>query len=216
MMSCGLLDAVMRSSTHMAAHSMSLPTHASDGSRQGCDRENMADDGRPWPLAIVIDLFHFLDLSASFVTQNCRGTGERRSHPPASQPRDGRAGQHWPGRWLGRSSELIGRTFLKPKEQDGARLRATIVSLVDDIDKGLARQPGLIRLRCLVGDQQIEEIIAYDQIGEFIEQQTEFEEGTWKYRAIIGHQGPFTARNKKEYRGSPYDLLIEWETGECT
>jgi len=59
-------------------------------------------------------------------------------------------------------SGLIGRTFLKPKEKDGARLRATIVSLVDDIDKDLARQPELIRFRCLVGDQQIEEIIAYD------------------------------------------------------
>jgi len=112
-------------------------------------------------------------------------------------------------------SGLIGRTFLKPKGQDGTRLRATIVSLVDDIDKDLAQQPGLIRLRCLVGDQQIEEIIAYDQIGEFIERQTEVDEGTWKYRAIIGHQGPLTARNKKEHRGSPCDLLIEWETGEC-
>jgi len=89
------------------------------------------------------------------------------------------------------------------------------VSLVDDIDKDLAQQPELIRFRCLVGDQQIEEIIAYDQIGEFVERQTEVDEGTWRYRAIIGHQGPFTARDKKEYRGSPYDLLIEWETGEC-
>jgi len=26
---------------------------------------------------------------------------------------------------------------------------------------------------------------AYDQIGEFIEQETEIEEGTWEYRAII-------------------------------
>jgi len=107
------------------------------------------------------------------------------------------------------SSGLIGRTFLKPKEPDGTRLRATIVSLVDDIDKDLARQPELARFRCLVGDQQVEEIIAYDQIGESIEQETELEEGTWKYRAIIGHQGPFTARNKKEHRGSPHGQLPE-------
>jgi len=32
-------------------------------------------------------------------------------------------------------SGLIGRTSLGPKGQDGARLRAMIVSLVDDIDK---------------------------------------------------------------------------------
>jgi len=80
-------------------------------------------------------------------------------------------------------SGLIGRTFLKPKGPDGARLRATAASLVDDIDKGLARQPGLTRLRCLVGDRQIEEIIAYDQVGESIGQQTGFEGGTWRHRA---------------------------------
>jgi len=66
----------------------------------------MADDGRPWPLAIVIDSFHFLDLSTSFVTQNCRGTGEGRPRPPASQPRDGRESGRHSQRALGMSADL--------------------------------------------------------------------------------------------------------------
>ena len=38
----------------------------------------------------------------------------------------------------------------------------------------------------------------------------------WKFRHIlVGHQGPLTP-NDKHYKGSQYNVKIEWENGEIT
>ncbi len=43
---------------------------------------------------------------------------------------------------------------------------------------------------------------------DFIEEQVENEDGTWKFRSIAGHTPP-TERG-------PHKVLIEWESGEKT
>ena len=40
------------------------------------------------------------------------------------------------------------------------------------------------------------------------------EDETWKFRRIIGHQK--VSPGDKNYKGSSYNLLMEWETGEQT
>ena len=37
----------------------------------------------------------------------------------------------------------------------------------------------------------------------------------YKFRAIIGHQGPLKATDP-DWKGSKYNVQVEWETGEVT
>ena len=37
----------------------------------------------------------------------------------------------------------------------------------------------------------------------------------YKFRAIIGHQGPLLASDP-DWKGSKYNVQVEWETGEVT
>ena len=37
----------------------------------------------------------------------------------------------------------------------------------------------------------------------------------WKFKEIIGHQGPLV-QNHKDYKGSMYNLTILWENGETS
>ena len=43
----------------------------------------------------------------------------------------------------------------------------------------------------------------------------ETEEGLWRFKSITGHQGPLS-KTDKAYRGSRYNVLVNWETGEST
>jgi hypothetical protein len=64
-----------------------------------------------------------------------------------------------------------------------------------------------------VNDDQFEEILSYidllyslDENGENI---------VWKFRRITAHQGPLTQKDK-DYNGSLYNVMVEWENGEIT
>ena len=37
----------------------------------------------------------------------------------------------------------------------------------------------------------------------------------WKFKRIVGHEGPFRPTDP-EYKGSRYNVLVEWENGEIT
>jgi hypothetical protein len=39
--------------------------------------------------------------------------------------------------------------------------------------------------------------------------------GFWNFKHIVGHEGPFRTSDP-EYKGSRYNILIEWENGEIT
>ena len=39
------------------------------------------------------------------------------------------------------------------------------------------------------------------------------EQELYRFRAIIGHQGPFLASDP-DWKGSKYNVQVEWETGE--
>ena len=53
---------------------------------------------------------------------------------------------------------------------------------------------------------------------DFLEQSSEPEQladGYFKFRRIKAHQGPHDP-DHPDYKGSSYNLLVEWETGEVT
>ena len=112
----------------------------------------------------------------------------------------------------------LGRTVLMPPKKDGQRFRAQIIERVQEYHKGLeqAREKNP-NYRVLVGHdggEKWEEIVAYNDLMNLISD-TDATDGVWKFRKIKSHQGPLLPSDKR-YKGSRYNVLVEWETGECS
>ena len=56
--------------------------------------------------------------------------------------------------------------------------------------------------------------MSYVQILDHLDQQ-EQQEDLYKFRAITGHQGPLSPQDEN-CKGSKYNVMVEWETGEMT
>ena len=114
--------------------------------------------------------------------------------------------------------DVIGRTFLLPKNEQGERLRATIKRKVIETSKLLDDQHDnaidKINFHLDVGQGRAEAIMSYVQIFDHLDQQ-EQQEDLHKFRAITGHQGPLSPQDEN-YKGSKYNVMVEWETGEIT
>ena len=111
-------------------------------------------------------------------------------------------------------TDLIGRTFLLPPQDDGQRFRGKIIETIVENGQELNKHPDRIKFRCAVNDEQFEEIISYNEILNMIEKD-ETEEGLWRFKSITDHQGPLS-KSDKAYNGSRYNVLVNWETGEST
>ena len=111
-------------------------------------------------------------------------------------------------------SDLIGRTFLKPPEEDGQRFRAKIVEAIVDHEQDLAKNPDKVKFLCSVNGDEYEEILSYNEIIDHIEKD-EADPGFWRFKSISGHQGPLS-QSDPAYQGSRYNVLVDWETGEST
>ena len=110
--------------------------------------------------------------------------------------------------------QCIGRSVLMPVAEDGSRKRATILSRLDEYNRELENQPERIKFRVAVGDDKLEETVAYGQLMNLIESDKQ-EDGTWVFHEIISHQGPLRPGDRN-YRGSSWNVLIMWETGEIS
>ena len=110
--------------------------------------------------------------------------------------------------------DIIGRSFLLDEKGDGTRQRAHILRAIDDFDNKLAKDPSRMEFICHIGDDDLEEIMTYADIINHI-QHDESTDILWKFKAVLNHQGPLTSRDKN-YKGSRYNVLVDWETGEKT
>ena len=62
----------------------------------------------------------------------------------------------------------------------------------------------------------IDDIMAYNDIMNFIHMdRIDDEDYIWKFKTVLGHQGPLTPRHK-HWKESKYNVEIEWENGEIT
>ena len=67
-----------------------------------------------------------------------------------------------------------------------------------------------------IGKEKLEEIISYNQLVDHLEAAAnEISDDLFKFRALIGHQGPLKPTDPN-WKGSKYDVLVDWETGEKT
>ena len=95
---------------------------------------------------------------------------------------------------------LIGRTYLLPPQENGERLRTKVTKKVAE-------------------EIEAAELITYNQLLDHLEQADEQDNSTdqelYRFRAIIGHEGPLKATDPN-WKGSEWNVQIEWETGEIT
>ena len=114
--------------------------------------------------------------------------------------------------------DLIGRTFLLPKNEQGERLRATIKRKVIETSKLLDKQHDnaidKINFHLDDGQGRAEAVMSYVQILDHLDQQ-EQQEDLYMFRAITGHEGPLSPQDENN-KGSKYNVIFEWETGEIT
>jgi hypothetical protein len=115
--------------------------------------------------------------------------------------------------------DLIGRTFLKDEEEDGQRFRARVVRAIIDKEDALKKGHEYMKFICEVPRSTVDEIFTYNEILDHIEKDNnDLENDTgklFKYCRITAHQGPLRTSDK-DYKGSTYNVLVKWESGETT
>ncbi|MEL7196229.1 MAG: reverse transcriptase domain-containing protein [Bacteroidota bacterium] len=114
-------------------------------------------------------------------------------------------------------SDLVGRTFLMDEQEDGQRLRARIIEAIEDHETSVEQNPTKIRFRCSLEGGNLdamEELIAYNEVVDYITRDDETDI-VWKFKRIVAHEGPLS-KNDHSYKGSKYNVMIEWENGEKT
>ena len=108
---------------------------------------------------------------------------------------------------------LHGRTFLLPPEDNGERHMAKIID-IDDHGQPLED----IKFKLKINKDQAEEIMSYNQLMDYIQKGTDAEEDPdsfFKFRDIVAHQGPLESTDPN-HKGSKYNVMVEWESGEVT
>ena len=109
--------------------------------------------------------------------------------------------------------DLVGRTFLVPKS-DGQVHRARIVKAVEDHEHAAANNPTGLKFKCSMNDDSYEDVLSYNQIMEYLEKDGD-NPVVWKFKRIVQHIGPLSP-SEEQYKGSSYNVQVEWENGEIT
>ena len=108
---------------------------------------------------------------------------------------------------------LLGRSFLLPPEVNGERHMAKIIDIDDH-----GQPPEDIKFKLKINKDQAEEIMSYHQLMDYIQKGTDAEEdpdSLFKFRDIVAHQGPLESTDPN-HKGSKYNVMVEWESGEVT
>ena len=108
---------------------------------------------------------------------------------------------------------LLGRSFLLPPEDNGEHHMAKIID-IDDHGQPLED----IKFKLKINKDQAEEIMSYNQLMDYIQKGTDAEEDPdplFKLRDIVAHQGPLESTDP-DHKGSKYNVMVEWESGEVT
>ena len=92
-------------------------------------------------------------------------------------------------------SDLIGRTFLLPHEENGEKHRAKVTrQVVKIIDQDNGKRVENINFILDIGNGKAEELISYNQLLEHLENAQDNDMGMdqelYRFRAIIRHQDP--------------------------
>lgn len=119
--------------------------------------------------------------------------------------------------------DLIGRSYLMDPEKNGERFRAKIIEKIiereNDVEEGLNNIGKTKFLVSIEGSKQPKQIVDYNVILDHINKQMDDNpdpsEVYWKFKRIVSHQGPLQSSHP-DYKGSLYNVMLEWEDGQFT
>lgn len=112
-------------------------------------------------------------------------------------------------------SDLQGRSFLLQPRDDGQRFRATVIEALGDFENSCNASPEHVKFRCSVNNNEYEEILSYQELMDLLAENQADDEVYWRFRSISDHQGPLKP-DDPNYKGSSYNVKVEWENGETT
>jgi hypothetical protein len=113
------------------------------------------------------------------------------------------------------TGDLVGQKFLMEEDDDGFCCRARIIEVLDDQEKNVANNPVLKKFKCLVGEDEFEEIISYNEAVQHIEKDDDDGETFWNYKRISGHTCP-SNKNHSSWKGDKCNVKVEWENSEVS
>ena len=91
-----------------------------------------------------------------------------------------------------------------------------MAKVIDIDDQGQPLED--IKFKLKINKDQAEEIMSYNQLMDYIKKGTDAEENPdsiFKFRDIVAHQGPLESTDPT-HKGSKYNVMVEWESGEVT
>ena len=112
------------------------------------------------------------------------------------------------------NEDLVGCSILRPANENGDRHRATIVSVESDRFNDLKDDPTLVQLKLRVGEEEYPDLVSYHTLMDSLSADTT-EDSYWKFQTILQHHGPLSTTDPR-YKGSSYNVLLAWESGEIT
>ena len=116
-------------------------------------------------------------------------------------------------------SDLIGRSFLDIPQEDGQTFRFKIVKAIAERNTDIDKHPDKVKFLAQTSDKKREQIFTYREILDHVQRNNDDEDlpenQFMKFKNIIGHQGPYKPGDL-EYAGSQWNVLVDWEDGECT
>ena len=118
--------------------------------------------------------------------------------------------------------DLLNRTFLTEPQEDGQRFRAKVKQKIVEKDHpDDPESPDNVKFLVTYGTDKADEIIAYNDIidrcnhEQGVDPDTEPGEQLWKFKELVGHEGPLRP-GMPSYKGSSYNVLVAWEDGSQT
>ena len=107
--------------------------------------------------------------------------------------------------------ESVGRTFLVDKG-DGQRHRARIVEAI--VNHSAKTEENALKFKVSLNNDAHEKLLTYHQVMDHLAKE-EGQEILWKFKRIVAHEGPLHP-NHPNYKGSSFNVMMEWENGEVT
>ncbi|HSN66994.1 MAG TPA: hypothetical protein VLS94_10155, partial [Fusibacter sp.] len=117
-------------------------------------------------------------------------------------------------------NDLIDRTFVELPDDEGTGTRFKIIKALADNKATLDKHPSRVKFLVESTDNHLSKLIAYNNILEYLEKDRckdvkDLDEEMYTFNKILEHYGPLKPSDKS-YKGSKYNLLIEWKNGELT
>jgi hypothetical protein len=115
--------------------------------------------------------------------------------------------------------DLVGKTFILEDSGTGDFIRYEIVRLLKKESEATKEKTKYL-IESKNGTQTTEEVMDYNELCDIVEAQMAAmengeDDGLLTFKSILAHQGPLSVRNPL-YKGSAWNILIEWDQGEPT